>query len=166
MNPPIFRAMFVLTGLMAGLGMTVLAAPPDRDDVPLTLTGCVIAGEAKESYLLTNVTVEGTPMAPPHAFYRFNTTKGLKDHVGRRVEVKGRADLDDLDKGKLRVKVDDDGKATTEITSERRKVKVDQNVWFGSIGSLKLDADVATYKFEVEDVKRLAGNCMNADAAR
>lgn len=152
--------------LVATFGTTAAAAPPDMDDVPLTLTGCVVAGEAKDSYMLTNVTIDGTTMAPPHAFYRFNTTKGLKDHVGRRVEVKGKADLDDVDKGKLRVRVDDDGKATTEITSERRKVKVDENVWFGSIGSLKLDADVATYKFEVEDVKRLAGNCASAAAAR
>jgi hypothetical protein len=152
--------------LIATFGITATAAPPDMDNVPLTLTGCVVAGEAKDSYLLTNVTIEGTPMAPPHAFYRFNTTKGLKDHVGRRVEVKGKADLDDMDKGKLRVRVDDDGKATTEITSERRRVKVDQNVWFGTIGSLKLDADVATYKFEVDDVKRLQGNCTNSEAAR
>lgn len=163
---PINLAFFTLAALIIGFRLTATAAPPDMDSVPLTLTGCVVAGEAKDSYMLTNVTIEGTPLAPPHAFYRFNTTKGLKDHVGRRVEVKGKADLNDMDKGKLRVRVDDDGKATTEITSERRKVKVDQNVWFGSIGSLKLDADVATYKFEVEEVKRLAGNCTSAEAAR
>ena len=57
------------------------------DDVPLTLSGCVVAGEAKDSYLLTNVVVDGTTLAPTNAFYRFNTTKGLKAYVGRRVEV-------------------------------------------------------------------------------
>jgi hypothetical protein len=141
------------------------SAAPDMDSVSLTLTGCVVAGEAKNSYVLTNVTIDGAATAPRRAFYRFNTTKGLKDHVGRRVEVKGKADLDDMDKGKLRVRVDDDGQATTEITSERRTVKVDQNVWFGSLGSLKLDVDVATYKFEVEEVRRMAGNCQSAEAA-
>ena len=40
------------------------AAPPDMDDVPLTLSGCVVAGEAKDSYLLTNVVVDGTTLAP------------------------------------------------------------------------------------------------------
>jgi hypothetical protein len=158
-------AITVIVALIAGFGVTATAAP-DSDNVPLTITGCVIAGEAKDSYMLTNVTIEGTPMAPPHAFYRFNTTKGLKDHVGRRVEVKGKADLEDMDKGKLRVRVDREGRATTEITSERMKVKVDQTVWFGTAGALKLDADVATYKFEVEDVRRLEGNCASADAAR
>ncbi len=74
------------------------------DDVPLTLSGCVVAGEAKDSYLLTNVVVDGTTLAPTNAFYRFNTTKGLKGYVGRRVEVRGKADLDDVDKGKVKVR--------------------------------------------------------------
>jgi len=127
------------------------------------LTGCVVAGEAKDSFLLTNVTIDGTTAAPINAFYRFNTTDGLKKHVGRRIEVKGKADLDDVDAGKLRVKAED-GKLTTEITSERRTVKVNE-AWFGSVGSMKMKADVPTYKFEVEDVKRMERNCASASAA-
>ena len=146
-------------------GECVRAGAPRSKDVPLTLAGCVIAGEAKDSYLLTNVVIDGTTAAPANAFYRFNTTKELKDHVGRRVEVKGKADLDDVDKGKVRVKVED-GKATTEVSSERRTVKVDQDVLFGSTGSMKISADVPTYKFEVESVKRLEGNCASSGAAR
>lgn len=158
----------VFSAAVIGLAATAIAAPPDTremKDVPLTLAGCVVAGEAKDSYLLTNVVLDGTTAAPANAFYRFNTTKGLKDHVGRRVEVKGEADLDDVDKGKVRVKVED-GKATTEISSERRTVKVDQDVWFGSTGAMKISADVPTYKFEVESVKRLEGSCAGAGAAR
>ena len=151
-------------GAMAGGYSLVAAAPPDMDDVPLTLSGCVVAGVSKDSYLLTNVVVDGTTMAPPHAFYRFNTTNGLKDNVGRRVEVKGKADLDDVDKGKLSVKTDD-GKMRTEISSERRTVKV-EGAWFGSMGSMTTKADVPTYKFEVQDVKRLEGNCSNSAAAQ
>ena len=78
--------------------------------------------------------------------------------------MKGTADLDDVDKGKVRIKADD-GKLTTEISSERRSVKV-ENAWFGSTGSMKLKADVPTYKLEVEDVKRMAGNCASASAAQ
>jgi len=140
------------------------AAPPDMDDVPLTLSGCVLAGEAKDSYLLTNVVVDGTTMAPPNAFYRFNTTKGLKEYVGRRVEVKGKADLDDVDKGKVKVRTED-GKVTTEVSSERRTVKA-KEAWFGSLGAMKLDAEVATYKFNVDSVKPLQGNCAGSAAAQ
>ena len=140
-----------------------MAAAPS-DDVPLTLSGCVVAGEAKDSFLLTNVVIDGSAMAPQHAFYRFNTTKGLRNYVGRRVEVKGKADLDDPDKGKVRVRTED-GKATTEVTSERRTVKVDEAM-FGSLGATKLDAEVVTYKFEVDSVKPLAGNCADGAVAR
>ena len=127
------------------------------DNVELTLSGCVVSGEAKDSFLLTNVQIEGSSLAPSHAFYRFNTSKGLKDHVGRRVEVKGKADLGDVDKGQLRVRTED-GKVTTELRSERKTVKV-EDVRFGSLGSMKVDADVPTYKFEVASVKRLEGDC-------
>ena len=153
----------VVGALVGGYSLTTSAGPPDMDEVPLTLSGCVVAGEARDSYLLTNVVVDGTTMAPPQAFYRFNTTKGLKDHVGRRVEVKGKADLADVDKGELKIRTDD-GKVTTEVSSERREVKA-ENAWFGSMGAMKLDADIATYKFNVDSVKRLAGNCANAAAA-
>jgi hypothetical protein len=145
------------TALMSGFSFIANAAPPDMDDVPLTLSGCVVAGEAKDSFLLTNVEVDGTTLAPTQAFYRFNSTKGLKDHVGRRVEVQGKADLTDVDKGQLRVRAED-GKVTTEVTSERRKIKV-EDAWFGSIGSVKMDADIPTYKFEVDNVRRLNGDC-------
>ena len=163
---PGFQAL-VLSATVAGFAVASAASQkrPDMKDVPLTLSACVMAGESKDSYLLTNVVLDGTTAAPTGAFYRFNTTDGLKDHVGRRVEVKGKADLDDVDKGKVRVKVED-GKATTEVSSERRTVKVDQDVWFGSTGSMKLKADVPTYKFEVQSVKRLEGNCAGAGAAR
>ena len=153
-----------VSALVSGFSLTVAAAPPDTNDVPLTLSGCVVAGESKDSFLLTNVVIDGTTLAPPHAFYRFNTTKGLKDHVGRRVEVKGMADLADVDKGKLRIKAED-GKVRTEISSERRTVKV-EDAWFGSMGSMKMQADVPTYKFDVKEVRRLEGNCSSAAAAQ
>jgi hypothetical protein len=64
-----------------------------------------------------------------------------------------------MDKGKLEVNVNDDGEATTRITSERRTVEVGDNVLFGSMGAMKLKAEVPTYKCDVDKVKRLAGNC-------
>jgi hypothetical protein len=154
----------LMVSALAGSYSSAVAAPADGDQVPLTLSGCVVSGEAKDSFLLTNVVVDGTTMAPARAFYRFNTTKGLKAYVGRRVEVKGKADLDDPDKGQVRVRTED-GKATTEVTSERSTVKA-ENAWFGSMGAVKLDAEVVTYKFNVDSVAPLEGNCANAASAR
>src|SRR5687767_5171906 len=155
-----WRGMLAATAFVTSVNLTLAAAPAaDINDVPLTLRGCVVAGEARDSFLLTNVEIDGGPVAPRHAFYRFNTTKGMKDHVGRRVEVQGKTDLNDVDEGKLRVRTDD-GKVTTEIGSERRTVKI-EDVWFGSMGSMKVDAKIPTYKFEVEKVRRLEGDCSN-----
>jgi hypothetical protein len=156
--------MLTLSALIGIGGLAVAAAPPDMADVPLTLSGCVVAGEAKDSYLLTNVVIDGTTLAPADAFYRFNTTEGLKTHVGHRVEVKGKADLDDVDEGKVRMRTEN-GTTTAEVTSERRTVKT-SNVWFGSLGAMKLDAKVPTYKFSVDSVTRLAGNCANSSSAQ
>lgn len=160
------RTLSVLTLAAWALGAGLVAAPPDIDKVPITLTGCVMAGQAKDSYLLTNITVDGT--VPHNVYYRLDTTKGLKEQVGRRVEVQGYADLDDLDKGTLEVKTED-GKTTTAVTSERRTVTVDAPVFVGSIGSMangSMKTDIATYKLDVKSVKRLEGNCANAAAAR
>jgi hypothetical protein len=135
------------------------AAAADMDKVPMTLTGCVVAGEAKDSFLLTNTTVDGP--VPNNVFYRFDSTKDLKSNVGKRVEVQGYAELDDMDKGKLKVKATD-GKVETKITSEHKTIKVPDDVWIGSMGSVdkaKIKADIATYKLHVESVKRLEGNC-------
>ena len=157
-------------GILAVIGLAgtyhaaVSAAPPDVREVPLRLSGCVIAGEAKDSYLLTNVVVDSSTMTPPNAFYRFNSTKGLKNYVGRRVEVKGKADLADVDEGTVKLRTDA-GKVSTSVTSERRTVTAD-DAWFGSAGAMKLDVAVATYKFEVDSVTPLQGNCANAATAR
>jgi hypothetical protein len=159
-----FLRVLAVTAVAGGYALTAWAAPPDMDNIPLTLSGCVVAGDAKDSYMLTNVVVDGTTMAPAHAFYRFNTTKGLKEHVGHRVEVKGKADFDDADKGRVKVRTDD-GKTTTQVSSERRTVKVADSVWFGSMGAKKLDADIVTYKFTVDSVTPLQGNCASASAA-
>jgi hypothetical protein len=154
----------LMAAFPGGFGVPAVARAADMEDVPLTLSGCVKAGEEKDSFLLSNVEIDGTTLAPVHAFYRFDSTDELKPYVGRRVEVKGKADLDDVDSGKVRVRMHD-GKATTEITSERRTLKID-DAWFGSMGSMKIDADIPTYKFDVESVKPLEGNCASSLAAQ
>ena len=154
-----FTVLAVAAGALVGAGLRAAPAA-DLDKVPMTLTGCVVAGAEKDSFLLTNVTVDGP--VPHNVFYRFDSTKDLKQHVGQRVEVQGYADLEDMDKGKVKVDVED-GKTTTKVTSERKTVKVEsQDVFFGSLGAVakgKMKADVATYKLDVKSVKRLEGMC-------
>src|SRR5947207_9387558 len=81
-----------------------------KGDTPLTLAGCVVEGQGKDTFLITNVTVDGS--APANAFYRLDSTKELRDRVGQRVEIAGNVDLGDLDKGKLKVEVSKKGQRT------------------------------------------------------
>ncbi len=151
----------VVTLAISTLGLPARpAAAADEDDVPLTIRGCVVPGEAKDSFLLTDVEVQG-PAAPANAFYRFDTTSGLASQVGYRVEVKGRADLDDPDKGKMKMEVEH-GKVETTISTEGKTVKTEENLWFGTEGSAKMKADIVSYKLHVDHVQRIAGaTCAN-----
>ena len=112
------------------------------DTVPLTLRGCVVAGDAKDSYLLKDAEVEPAGAAPANAFYRFSSTNGLGSQVGYRVEIKGVADLT------LKTSVD---------SEESMVMASEKNVWFGSAGATKLKANIITYKFDIQQVQRIPG---------
>jgi hypothetical protein len=157
----------VALGFALALGTAATPAAADRDHAKITLTGCVVAGEEKNSFVLTNAVVGGEDArrAPEGAFFRLDSGKGLKNHVGRLVELSGEADLGDVDKGKLAVKTDGDGTAQASITTERKTVKAEvgkdsglvPGVMVGSEGSMK--ADISTYKFKVSKVRVLGDRC-------
>jgi hypothetical protein len=134
----------------------VITTEAKGNEVPVTLTGCVVAGEGKDSYLLTAVTIDGD--VPKNAFYRLDSTKNLHSQVGHRVEVRGKADLGDYEKGKIKVSTDD-GKPTMKVSAGGDTVKVDPDVWAGSAGALKMKAEVPTYQLEVKQVMRIDGGC-------
>jgi hypothetical protein len=133
------------------------AMAKSKSEIPAKLTGCVVAGEAKDTFLLTGVTVDGN--VPSNAFYRLEPTKGLREHVGQRVEVRGIADLGDYEKGRVEVKTED-GRPTMKVKAGDARVKADPNVWAGTMGATKMKTDIATYSFEVKHVKRVDGSCL------
>jgi hypothetical protein len=142
---------------VTGSGFTARAMAKGKSEVPAKITGCVVAGEAKDSFLLTGVTVDGN--VPSNAFYRLEPAKHLREHVGQRVEVKGIADLSDYEKGKVEVKTED-GRPTMKVKAGDERIKTDPNVWVGTMGATKMKTDIATYGFEVKSVKRVDGSCM------
>jgi hypothetical protein len=134
-----------------------VTAEAKGNEIPMTLTGCVVAGEGKDSFLLTGVTIDGD--VPRNAFYRLDSTKDLRTQVGHRVEVSGKADLGDYEKGKVKVSTDD-GKTTMKVSAGGDSVKVNAaDVWAGSAGSMKMKGDIATYQLEVKHVTRIDGAC-------
>lgn len=153
------RALSVCTLALCvtGSGFLALALAKGRSEIPATISGCVVAGEANDSFLLTGVTVDGN--VPANAFYRLDSVKGLRKYVGQRVEVKGMAELGEYEKGKIEVKTEN-GKTTMKVKAGDERVKAEPNVWAGTMGATKMKADIPTFGFDVKNVKRIDGNCM------
>jgi hypothetical protein len=123
---------------------------------PVTLTGCVTAGEKDGSFLLTHVVANapvGTSgsdaVAPP--FYWLDSAKKLKSYVGHKVEVVGTL-TGDVDKTKIKHK---DG----EMKVERERVKDVKEPEGTSAAANTPSGERAGYKVKVKSVKMLEGGC-------
>jgi hypothetical protein len=83
-------------------------------DRSITISGCVVAGEAADTFILKDVKqLSNGWMAPEPkdpagvpAFYWLNTADGLAERVGKRVEVAGVVDFSDAHKGQTKIEVD------------------------------------------------------------
>ena len=109
---------------VAALCSTGILAADDR--VPVTITGCVMDGEG-DSFVLKNVMEKSNgTMAPTSSVYWLSSTKGLKSHVGHRVEVTGTFSPS-RDEGKTaKVKVKEDpktGEETIKIENGAKKAE-------------------------------------------
>jgi hypothetical protein len=62
--------------------------PPVPQNNPMTLTGCLRAGEATDTFVLTTAQTEA---GAETATYHLSGAQGvnLRDHIGRQVEVRG-----------------------------------------------------------------------------
>jgi hypothetical protein len=63
------------------------ASQPQPRNQPMTVTGCLRAGEAANTFVLTAAGAEGT--AEPATYELVGTSVQLTDHIGDRVEVTG-----------------------------------------------------------------------------
>jgi hypothetical protein len=57
-------------------------------NVPMTVAGCVKAGEAADTYVLTTARAEGSGDTATYELVG-SQTANLEDHIGKRVEVSG-----------------------------------------------------------------------------
>lgn len=64
------------------------ASAPEQRNQPMTVTGCLRAGEAANTFVLTAAGAEGA--AEPATYELVGASAQLADHIGERVEVTGR----------------------------------------------------------------------------
>lgn len=105
-----------------------------EDERLVTIAGCVNAGTAPDSFMLKQLTqlTQGTMGPVPKnaigqpVLYWLNTTEGLADRVGKRVEVVGVVDYSDVHAGQTKVTVDPSKTVDTktELSSAGRTVTV------------------------------------------
>ena len=65
------------------------AGPQAHKEVDVELVGCLLAGTAPGTFVLTDVPNPDRPTAPPQAVDVMSTRIGLTTYVGRRVGVRG-----------------------------------------------------------------------------
>lgn len=147
----------IVVAAVASVAASASQDVPDKvNKQPVTLTGCVAAGEKANTYVLTNVTssaaVVGTSGSTAMPVYWLDSPDKLKGHVGHRVEVVGTLD-DDVDKTKVKEK---DG--SVEMKADGKEVKVPE----GSSAAARLPAEGSKgpgYKVKVKSVKGVEGSC-------
>jgi hypothetical protein len=145
--------------------------PTDRT---VTISGCVVAAEQPDSFMLKDVTqLSNGWMAPlpkdgngANVLYWLNTTAGLSNRVGQRVEVTGVVDFSDVHKGQTKITVDPNEKkdTKTELSSAGRKVTTKEDTSAipklddAEKAKLKIPA-AAVYDLHVNTVKAIPGTC-------
>lgn len=145
---------------VAAAGSTGALAADDR--VPVTITGCVIAGH-NNTFVMTYVEeVSAGRRGPSPALYWLSTTKGLNDHAGHRIEVSGTYSPS-RDAGKTaKVKLESDpatDTATGAVENGMKKAEVTQE--FRAVGTSGIKAEVKKpyRRLEVESIRMIARTC-------
>jgi hypothetical protein len=146
---------------------------PDAKKHPIKITGCVRAGTEAGSYMLMDVQeinganrAQGVPVDTNgrDVLYILNSTKGLTNEVGRRVEVTGTVDLTDADKAQMKV-TDDPAKQmdkTTEIKGDHETVTVETATDAGAepnaTTTKRIDKEPnrVLYRLDVKSIRRVA----------
>jgi hypothetical protein len=131
---------------------------------PVAITGCVHAGIEPDTFVLLNVyDVTDVRAAPAGAVYWLSSTKGLKDHVGHIVEVRGTYSLDrDFGKtAKLKVKTDPlTREQTIALENGAKKVELKEELRaVGTAGVMPTEIKRPYRRLEVGSVRMIGASC-------
>jgi hypothetical protein len=156
----VVAAAIVCAGAISG---AQTPSPKVKDKIepqPITLSGCVAAGTAANTFMLTNVmrsdTAPAMAKAPDVGIYWLDSPEKLKGHVGHQVEVMGNL-ASDTDKATVKAK---GGKV--EVNSERGTKKVtvpDGTPAAAAVAAVGASGKQVNYKVKVDSVKMVSSTC-------
>jgi hypothetical protein len=156
------HAALVSIGMLVAAGATTaddrVVTPVGKDTAPVTLTGCLLAGTRPDTFVLKNVTDSAGRAAD--VIYWLSTTRGLKDHVGHRVEVTGPVVA--ISEGELEVKTDPAKAPDTTIQVKARgkeaKARTDETAARSEVKT-KDERTMPVHRIKVQSVRMVAPTC-------
>jgi hypothetical protein len=151
-----------------GISAAALSATQQADDkkydkgATVTLQGCVVAAEKKDTWVLTHVRewpVATTDMGKYGKRYYWldKLGKDLRAHGGHTIEITGK--ISDVKKSEIDVESgESDGGMTVEIEGPGTDVRTTaENAQVGALTGK--DIPITLLKVKVDDIKMIAANC-------
>jgi hypothetical protein len=159
-------ALIVALGLSAGMSAVSAQSQADGKKYDkgstVTLQGCVVAAEKKDTYVLTNVRewpIANSDMGKYGKRYYWldKLGKDLRAHGGHTIQITGK--IDEVKKSEIDIKTGEDPTGmTVEIEGPGRDVKTTAaNAQVGAISGK--DIPITLLKVKVDDIKMVAANC-------
>lgn len=133
-----------------------------KDDVPVTITGCVHDGTTPDTYVFTSVVdVSANAAVPSSTVYWLSTTKGLREHVGHKVQVTGTYSPS-RDMGKTaKVKIETDRASDSKIAVENGMKRAEaKDVRAVGTSGVKTEIEKPYRRLEVKSVKMIGASCL------
>jgi hypothetical protein len=166
----ILNATILGLGLVTAAGMSPVAAQTQADGkkfdkgATVTLQGCVVAAEKKDTFILNNVRewpVATTDMGKfGKRMYWIEKTDKMKGHVGHTIQVIGK--ITDIEKSEMELKAGESGNGfNVEIEGPGRDVVTPA----GNAGVKpesrpnKNDIPITLLKLKIDEIKMVAANC-------
>jgi hypothetical protein len=159
-------ALILALGISAGMSAVSAQSQADGHKYDkgsmVTLQGCVVAAEKKDTYVLTNVRewpIANSDMGKFGKRYYWidKLGKDLRAHGGHTIQVTGK--ISDVKKSEIDVKTGEDPTGmTVEIEGPGKDVKTSaENAQVGAITGK--DIPITLLKLKVDDIKMVAANC-------
>ena len=164
--------MALTVALALGAGMSAVSANEQGDGKkfdkgsPVTLQGCVVAAQKKDTFVLTNVhewPVGNSDMGKFGKRYYWidKGSKDLRNHVGHTVQVMGK--ISDVEKSEIDLKAGANGMGmTVEIEGPGKDVKTtaaNAQVDTASRPNMK-DIPITLLKVKVDEIKMTSSTCV------
>ena len=162
-------ALAAAAGLSASISAVSAQSQPDGKKydkgATVTLQGCVVAAEKKDTYVLTNV--REWPIATSDMgkfgkrYYWIEKTDKMKGHEGHTIQLTGK--ITDVEKSEIEWKAGESGNGfNVEIEGPGRDVKTSApNADVKTAAPSKTDIPITLLKLKVDDIKMTSSTCQS-----